>query len=194
MSKSKSKHNTLSDFVDSLWSTPLCYYSYLSSLFLDQIIEFRNNSSVDLIKVSLTVIFLNRSLLQAHIDIELIAKQHRNGGKHGGCKGCHHHLILEIAVIVQQVCHVHHVHPRLASLCWRLLLWGQSEQIHSQTQSQIQRCFTKKVLLITKTPDITTTTTRYLSQECSESGSKVRTKATANKYGSLHMMVWFYTP
>ena len=114
---SKSKLNTLSDFVDSLWSTPLCYYSYLSSLFLDQIVEFRNNSSADLIKVSVAVIFLNRSLLQAHIDIKLIAKQHRNGGKHGGGKGCHHHLILEVAVIVQQVCHVHHVHPRLASLC-----------------------------------------------------------------------------
>ena len=174
----------MSKSIESLWSNLMCFCKYLSSFLLDQIVEFRNNSSVDLIKVSVAVIFLNRSLLQAHIDIKLIAKQHRNGGKHGGGKGCHHHLILEIAVIVQQVCHVHHVHPGLASLCWRLLLWGKSKQIHSLTQSQIQRCFTKKVLLITKTPDITTTT-RYLSQECSESGSKVRTQATANKYGSL---------
>ena len=87
------------------------------------------------------------SLLQSHIDVELVAEQHGDGGQHRGGERANHHLVLEIAVIVQEVGQVEKVHPRLPGLRRWLsnhLLTRQSiEQLqHELTQSSYrQRLF-----------------------------------------------------
>ncbi len=86
------------------------------------------------------------TFLQSYVDVELVAEQHGDSGQHRGGERANHHLVLEIAVIVQKVSQVEKVHPRLPGLCrWlsnHLLTRQNIEQLqHELTHELFKRSF-----------------------------------------------------